>query len=247
MSMLDDPLLDLSLSPAFPQAYDLWVGRGPEIEALAVAWFTVSRGHAPGDSDLRHGLWRVLNEPERWGTLRVAFQSAWPVAGQEHAVPPAPPAPRPTAPPIPSTSSQEELPTGPASADPRATDLAAFVKRVGEASPHWASAAAGDGVAAHRVTRQIAAALAAIDPRWGLITKQPGQQQCTWHQCGPGDGTGYGEDVVAFRPGDDQAQWIGYDCIGGAGAPGARVQWVGPIPIRPGNQWAPLPVPLDRG
>lgn len=62
----------------FDVAYDLYVNKGDQVEAIAQAWYTRSRGHAPAGSDLRHGLWRLLEERQRWGTLRRAFENTWP-------------------------------------------------------------------------------------------------------------------------------------------------------------------------
>lgn len=228
MSFLDDLLLDVSLVPAFPNAYNVWVDRGTEVRQLMRDWYTESRGHGPAQSDIDHMIWRLLNEPVRWGTLRAAMQSSWPIKGQEGTTPPAP---------LPPTTPPEPL----ANVDPREVDLTAVVRSIGEDSVWWPEAHAGSEIAAHRVTRQIAQTLAHVDPRWGLITKQPGQQQCTWDECGSHVRDGYGEDIVAFIPGLSREVWLGYDVIGGAGAPGARLQFVGPVDIRPGNLWAPVP------
>lgn len=115
-------------------------------------------------------------------------------------------------------------------------------RQVAALSPHWQVCRDGSGLACHLFVRDVARALAAGDPAWGLITKNPGEQQCTLTWCGRGDGTGYGEDVVAYLPKSaPRDQWVGYDIVGGAGAPGASVQWGGPLPRRAGNLWAPVP------
>jgi hypothetical protein len=146
--------------------------------------------------------------------------------------PPLPPLPEPP-PPVPDACAPAAAPT---------VDRLACARQVAARSSEWPRCATGSGVACHRYTREVARALAAGDPRWGLITKSPGQQQCSMTWCGPGDGTGYGEDVVAYLPaGSSPDRWVGYDIVGGAGAPGARVQWVGPLERRPGNLWAPVP------
>jgi hypothetical protein len=103
----------------------------------------------------------------------------------------------------------------------------------------WALCVGGSGVNCHRFTRQVAAALAVSDPSWGLITKNPGEQQCTWDHCWSGDGSGYGEDVVAYHRGG--GNWTGWDLVVGAGAPGASVGWSQLEGRRPGNNWAPVP------
>jgi len=108
-------------------------------------------------------------------------------------------------------------------------------------SPHWPACQGGSGVSCHRFTRDVARALAAGDPRWGLIGKNPGETQCTFDRCGGLNGEGYGEDVVAYLPDTDIFRWIGFDIVLGAGRPGASVAWQGPLPRRAGNYWAPVP------
>lgn len=120
-----------------------------------------------------------------------------------------------------------------------AGDGAACVVAMTEFSPWWGACRAGSGVNCHRFTRSVAAALATGDPRWGLITKNPGEQQCTWNWCGPGGGEGYGEDVVAYSTGG--GNWFGFDVVGGAGAPGANAGWSRLSSRRAGNNWAPVP------
>ena len=121
----------------------------------------------------------------------------------------------------------------------RAGNGAACVGAMVGVSPWWGACQAGSGTNCHRFTRSVAAAMATGDPNWGLITKNPGEQQCTWDGCGPGNGSGYGEDVVAYHTGG--GNWIGYDIVGGAGAPGARAGWSQLSGRRAGNDWAPVP------
>jgi hypothetical protein len=106
-------------------------------------------------------------------------------------------------------------------------------------SPWWGVCQAGSGVGCHRFTRSVAAALAMHDSRWGVISKNPGEQQCTWDGCGPGDGSGYGEDIVAYHMGN--GDWIGWDIVLGAGAPGAGAHWSPVSGRRAGNDWRPVP------
>jgi hypothetical protein len=116
------------------------------------------------------------------------------------------------------------------------------VHEIGVLSDYWADCTGrGDKVACHRFTRQVAAALAVGDPRWGLITKNPGDFQCTWDRCWSGDGSGYGEDVVAFHYGPGPANWEGFDIIVAAGLKGASMGWARLEGKRPGNHWAPVP------
>ena len=115
-------------------------------------------------------------------------------------------------------------------------------------SVHWrACSHLGDDVACHRYTREVAAALARAEPHqgwgWGLISKPRGQRQCSLTECG-GEvrGPGYAEDAIAFLPpGEDRKHWIGFDLVGGAGAPGASLNWNGPLPRRDDNLWVPVP------
>jgi hypothetical protein len=117
----------------------------------------------------------------------------------------------------------------------------ACVIDVALASPEWPGCASGSGVRCHRYTRHLAAALAVGDPRWGLITKNPNEQQCTWDSCGQSVRGGYGEDVVAFRHGPGDFDWEGWDVVVGAGAPGAQANWTRLSSRRAGNFWAPVP------
>ena len=107
---------------------------------------------------------------------------------------------------------------------------------------NWAACSArGDSPACHRYVREVTRALAAGNSRWGLISKPRGQQSCSATACGPEVG-GYGQDVVAYRPdGAPAGEWIGFDIIAGAGAPGATAIWNGPLPRRADNLWVPLP------
>ena len=115
------------------------------------------------------------------------------------------------------------------------------VLEVAKISPHWGSCVGGSGVSCHRFVRDVALALAAGDPGWGLIGKNPGETQCTYDRCGGLGGEGYGEDVVAYLPGTNIFGWIGFDIVAGAGAPGASPGWQGPLSRRAGNYWAPVP------
>lgn len=118
-------------------------------------------------------------------------------------------------------------------------DRSACVIAMTTVSPWWPDCQAGSGVNCHRFTRSVAAALALHDHNWGIISKNPDEQQCNWDWCGPGDGSGYGEDVVAYHTGG--GNWIGWDVIAGAGAPGARAHWSQVGGRRGGNDWRPVP------
>jgi hypothetical protein len=118
-------------------------------------------------------------------------------------------------------------------------DAGACVFQMVAVSPWWPACAAGSGVNCHRFVRSVAAALATVDPNFGLITKNPGEQQCTWDVCGPLGGQGYGEDILAYHTGN--GNWFGWDCVVGAGAPGASPNFALITARRPGNNWAPVP------
>jgi len=124
----------------------------------------------------------------------------------------------------------------------RAGNGAACVSVMTGVSPWWPDCRGGSGTGCHRFARSVAAAMATGDSNWGLISKNPGEQQCTWNGCGSGSGNGYGEDVVAYHTGG--GNWIGYDIVGGAGAPGASANWSQLTSRRPGNDWRPVPLPL---
>ena len=118
------------------------------------------------------------------------------------------------------------------------SDRSACAIAMTQASPWWQDCRRGSGVGCHRYTRSLAAALAASDPGWGLLTKNPGQQQCTWNACGGGVRGGFGEDVVTHWDGRTLRAW---DVVTGAGAPGANAGWSRISSFRAGNVWAPVP------
>lgn len=115
-------------------------------------------------------------------------------------------------------------------------------RQIAAGSANWtACSTLGHDTACHRYVREVARALAAGDPRWGLISKPRGQQSCSETACGADVG-GYGQDVAAYRPaGAATGEWIGFDLVAGAGAPGATVIWNGPLPRRADNLWATVP------
>jgi hypothetical protein len=120
-------------------------------------------------------------------------------------------------------------------------DRTACVVAVAAVSPWWPACQAGSGTNCHRFTRSVAASLATFDPNWGLLSKNPGEQQCSWNGCGSGNGSGYGEDVVVHLDGGTLRGW---DIVSGAGAPGARAGWSRLESFRAGNSWVPVPLPL---
>lgn len=72
------PILDAPLSPAYPVGYKFWIRNWGAIHAEARAWFVRATGRTPAPEDIGHGVWRGLNEGERWKTLRAAWEDAWP-------------------------------------------------------------------------------------------------------------------------------------------------------------------------
>lgn len=156
---------------------------------------------------------------------------------------PASPAPAPASPPVVVAAAPALPACGPRPNPER--DRLECVQQVQRISTHWAACQAGNGVACHRFVRDVARALSAGDPRWGLVTKPRGQQACTEHACGRDLSGGYGEDMVAYLPpGHGPHQWLGSDIIGGAGAPGARIQWGNPqgyATNRSDNHWSVVP------
>ena len=81
----DDPILDAPLAPAYPTGYQFWIAHWLQIIDAARAWYHEATGRDPANSDIAHGLWRALNEGERWRTLRRAFQDTWPLPVPEPA------------------------------------------------------------------------------------------------------------------------------------------------------------------
>lgn len=141
------------------------------------------------------------------------------------------------------------LPSNPCGARANPTDNRLECARsIAARSAHWrACSHLGDDVACHRYAREVATALASAEPHqgwgWGLISKPRGQRQCSLTECGAEvRGQGYAEDAIAYLPqGEDRKHWIGFDVVGGAGAPGASLNWNGPLPRREDNLWVPVP------
>jgi hypothetical protein len=198
-------------------------------------------GESPGlsshtlDSELRRGetyWWRARgrlgDETGPWSDFATFAVSPSAVSG---AGPGPGPGPGPDAP-LPFPVPAECGPGGPG-------DRSACVAAMVGVSPWWPECAGGSGVGCHRFTRSVAAALEVHDGNWGLISKNPGEQQCSWDFCGPGDGSGYGEDIVAYHTGG--GDWIGFDVVIGAGGSGASPQWAQVGGRRPGNDWRPVP------
>ena len=122
------------------------------------------------------------------------------------------------------------------------TNRSACVRAVAALSSEWAACQRAVKTGCFKFARQVAQALAATDPRWGMVSKNPGDTQCTLDVCGNLRGEGYGEDVIAYLPThDDTNRWIGFDIITGAGGTSPGFNWVEITTIRPGNRWVPVP------
>jgi hypothetical protein len=103
----------------------------------------------------------------------------------------------------------------------------------------WSACAAGSGTACFRFVWDVVQSMnPTCDPNsWGLLSKNPGEWQCTRSGCGGLGGEGFGEDIITHGGWNPILLW---DVIGGAGAPGATLG-AAPIPRddrRPGNNWA---------
>ena len=121
-------------------------------------------------------------------------------------------------------------------------DRIACARAVAALSPEWGACMRASKVGCFKFSRHVALALASGDPRWGMISKNPGDTQCTMETCGALRGEGYGEDVVAYLPlHDDTNRWIGFDVVLGAGGNSPGVNWGQLSAIRPGNRWVPVP------
>jgi hypothetical protein len=73
------PILDVPMSPEYPVGYVFWITKRLAIQAEVAAWYKRAHGgNTPADSDIAHGLWRCVNECDRWKTMRVALENTWP-------------------------------------------------------------------------------------------------------------------------------------------------------------------------
>jgi hypothetical protein len=112
--------------------------------------------------------------------------------------------------------------------------FAAFVAAKGQ-SEHWGACTGGDELACHLFVRQVIRTLYEQDPNWGLLTKVPGQSQCTFTACGSDVSCGYATDAIIYRATNQVI-----DVITGIGAPGSSVAWQ-LVPKLDYNHWAPPP------
>jgi hypothetical protein len=107
-----------------------------------------------------------------------------------------------------------------------------------QGNAEWASCQAGNGTACFRFVWDVAQS---VNPTcnpggWGLLSKNPGEWQCTRSHCGGLGGQGFGEDILTYGGRSPVGLW---DVIVGAGAPGASlgfsdITWT----KRAGNDWA---------
>jgi hypothetical protein len=103
----------------------------------------------------------------------------------------------------------------------------------------WVACSGGSGHGCFRFVYAVAQSLnPTCDPNsWGLLSKNPGEWQCTLSGCGWFGGEGFGEDVLTHGGWNPILLW---DLIIGAGAPGPILHAT-PIPRdsrRFGNNWA---------
>lgn len=117
--------------------------------------------------------------------------------------------------------------------------LNAYLLEFSHGNANWAACSGGHGVSCFRFVYE---AVQSMNPgcdrnSWGLLSKNPGDTQCTLDRCGQLGGEGFGEDVITHGGWDPILLW---DVITGAGAPGASIS-ASSIPRdarRPGNNWA---------
>jgi hypothetical protein len=121
---------------------------------------------------------------------------------------------------------------------PETLEAYLFEFAAGPGNAEWSGCAGGSGTACFRFVWDLVESMnPTCDPNsWGLLSKNPGEWQCTRSQCGSLGGDGFGEDIVTHGGFSPILLW---DVIVGAGAPGAALG-ASPIPRdarRPGNEW----------
>jgi hypothetical protein len=106
-----------------------------------------------------------------------------------------------------------------------------------QGNAEWAACQAGSGTACFRFVWDAAQS---VNPTcnsnsWGLLSKNPGEWQCTRSGCGPLGGQGFGEDILTYGSSSVRL----WDIIVGAGAPGASLGFSEISHTRrAGNNWA---------
>jgi hypothetical protein len=117
--------------------------------------------------------------------------------------------------------------------------MEAYLHQFAQGNPEWAACTAGSGTACFRFVWDVAQSMNPnCDPSsWGLLSKNPGDWQCTRSQCGNLGGQGFGEDILTYGGWSPIGAW---DIIIGAGAPGASLSasYIAHRDRRPGNNWA---------
>ncbi len=81
MALTYEEILRHPTTPAYPIGYNFWIHNHKDIEAAAIRRYQEAHGRAPAPSDVAHGLWRGLNEGDRWRTLENAWNETWPILG----------------------------------------------------------------------------------------------------------------------------------------------------------------------
>src|SRR5687768_8456831 len=133
-----------------------------------------------------------------------------------------------------------------ATAQPTPSTMLGFMQQHSQGHPEWAGCQAADEVACHRFVRSaVQAANPNCDPNFcGLLSKQPGENQCSLTACGGGVSGGYAADAITWQeaPGAETV----YDVISGAGAPNPSLQML-QVERRPLNRWACFWTPTIPG
>jgi hypothetical protein len=114
-------------------------------------------------------------------------------------------------------------------------DAFATLQALSAQSAWWPGCVDGDELACHLFLREATRSLYEQDPNWGLLTKVPGQNQCSASACGNGVSCGYAADAIIYRATNQVV-----DIIVAIGAPGASLAWQH-MPKLDYNHWAPPP------
>jgi hypothetical protein len=117
--------------------------------------------------------------------------------------------------------------------------LLAFLIEFSQGNAEWNACRGGSGTSCFRFVYDAVQTMnPTCDPNsWGLLSKNPGEWQCTRSGCGAFGGQGFGEDVITHGGWSPIRLW---DVVVGAGAPGAQLG-ASEMPRdtrRPGNNWA---------
>jgi hypothetical protein len=115
-------------------------------------------------------------------------------------------------------------------------NMPSYMAAFSQGHPEWAACQAGSGTSCFRFVWDLAQS---VNPTcnsnsWGLLSKNPGEWQCTRSGCGPLGGQGFGEDIITYGSSSVRL----WDIIVGAGAPGASLGYSEISHTRrAGNNW----------